>query len=161
MIIEGAMPKKSKIPSEQDLKNKALQEEVGRRVREAREKAGLSQRDVAEKSRITQGYIYMLEGGGQNPTIVTLHLLAQVIGVDMRDLLPEDPKGMPSMATLERVARAADRAADFYRDHADQEEEIRQGLEHLAAIRQQMQSLIDMVQNEAGQGAEAAPAEEE
>jgi HTH-type transcriptional regulator / antitoxin HipB len=50
-------------------------------VRELREARGLSQRQLAERMGTTQSVVGRLEAGGSRPTIVTLHRVAQALGL--------------------------------------------------------------------------------
>ena len=50
-----------------------LAAEVGERVRAAREQAGLSQRELAERMGTSQAAIARLEAGGVGATLTTLH----------------------------------------------------------------------------------------
>jgi transcriptional regulator with XRE-family HTH domain len=60
---------------------------VGENVRRIRLKKGWTQEHFAEVSGISQQYISSLESGRRNPTVVTLHELAQALGVSPVDLL--------------------------------------------------------------------------
>ncbi|MEQ1715193.1 MAG: helix-turn-helix transcriptional regulator [Hyphomicrobium sp.] len=60
---------------------------VGENVRRIRLKKGLTQERLVEVSGISQQYISGLESGRRNPTVVTLHELAQALGVSPVDLL--------------------------------------------------------------------------
>ena len=60
---------------------------VGRNVKDARLKAGLSQEQLAERSGFSQQYLSGLERGQRNPTVVTVFELAQALGVQPVDLL--------------------------------------------------------------------------
>ena len=60
---------------------------VGRNVREARVKAGLSQEQLAERSGFSQQYLSGLERGHRNPTVVTLFELAQALATTPVELL--------------------------------------------------------------------------
>ena len=53
---------------------------VGRNVRAIRQARGMTQEQLAEKSGFSQQYISDLERGRRNPTVVTLHDLAQALG---------------------------------------------------------------------------------
>jgi transcriptional regulator with XRE-family HTH domain len=53
---------------------------VGRNVRAIRQATGMTQEQLAEKSGFSQQYISDLERGRRNPTVVTLHDLAQALG---------------------------------------------------------------------------------
>lgn len=61
-------------------------------VRLRREK-GLTQEQVAERSGYSQQYVSGLEQGRRNPTVVTLHELAQALGVGYLDLLAPEAGG--------------------------------------------------------------------
>jgi transcriptional regulator with XRE-family HTH domain len=66
---------------------------VGRNVRRLRLESGLTQEAFAERSGLSQQYISGLEGGSRNPTVVTLHELANALGVAPADLItPESGK---------------------------------------------------------------------
>ena len=57
-------------------------------LREMREAASLTQRDLAKKARVTQGYIAQLEMGlRKNPSLETLKRLAKALGVPVTALL--------------------------------------------------------------------------
>lgn len=65
---------------------------VGRNCARLRLQKGLTQEDVSARSGISQQYLSCLERGKCNPTIVTLHELAQALGVDHMDLVRSDAK---------------------------------------------------------------------
>jgi transcriptional regulator with XRE-family HTH domain len=60
---------------------------VGRNVRRIRLEKGLTQEQFAEVSGFSQQYISGLESGKRNPTVVTLHELAQALGVTPIELI--------------------------------------------------------------------------
>jgi transcriptional regulator with XRE-family HTH domain len=60
---------------------------VGRNVRAAREARRMTQEQLAETAGFSQQYISNLERGLCNPTIVTLHELAQALRSTPVDLL--------------------------------------------------------------------------
>lgn len=70
-----------------------IQQRVGQNVRAARLSAGLSQWELvakvealAEDTGFDQSYISGLEAGRRNPTLQTLWLLAQAIGVSLTQI---------------------------------------------------------------------------
>lgn len=63
---------------------------VGRNARRIREKAGLTQEQLAEISGFSQQYISGLEKGRRNPTIVTLYELASALRVSHVELVLPD-----------------------------------------------------------------------
>lgn len=60
---------------------------VGRNVRDVRIARGMTQERFAEVSGFSQQYISDLERGRRNPTIVSLHELAQALDVTPVQLL--------------------------------------------------------------------------
>ena len=69
-----------------------LRKLVGRNVRRFRREKGWTQEVLAEVAGVSQQSISDLENGKSNPTILTLHELAQGLGVRPMDLLDETPK---------------------------------------------------------------------
>jgi len=65
---------------------------VGKNVRQARLKKGLTQEKFAEKSGFSQQYLSSLENGRRNPSIVTIFELAQALGVSHIDLVKPPSK---------------------------------------------------------------------
>jgi transcriptional regulator with XRE-family HTH domain len=63
---------------------------VGRNLARVRHENGLTQEQVADRSGFSQQYISGLERGRRNPTIVTLYLLAQAVGVSHTELVKPD-----------------------------------------------------------------------
>jgi len=61
----------------------ALAAEVGERVREAREAAGLSQRDLARRMGTSQAAVDRLEAGGVGATLTTLQRVATALGLEV------------------------------------------------------------------------------
>ena len=59
----------------------------GRQVRRLREESGCSQEDLAVKASIHRTYIGGIERGERNPTLVTIHKLAEALGVPPKKLL--------------------------------------------------------------------------
>ena len=64
----------------------------GRRFRQARLDAGLSQVQVAELSGVNQSNISLAEAGRLNATIKTMAALAEVVGRSVSDLLTPIPR---------------------------------------------------------------------
>jgi len=60
-----------------------LAADVGERVREAREAAGLSQRDLAARMGTSQAAIARLEAGGVGATLTTLQRVAAALGLEL------------------------------------------------------------------------------
>lgn len=66
---------------------------LAKKLRDAREAAGLSQAEVAERSGVHTVSISRFESDLRTPSISTLIKLADAIGVEVADLLPKRGKG--------------------------------------------------------------------
>ncbi len=117
------MAKKSNEPDEPVERNELL-EAIGLLFREARHKAKLTQKQVAEATGLTQAYIYLVESGGQNLTVMSLQRLADAVGVRIRDLMPEGPDAPPGAAMLDRLAEGFAAFAEQYRRHTERDAQI-------------------------------------
>lgn len=66
----------------------------GKRLREVREEAGISQEKLAELAGLHRTYVSSVERGKRNISIENIERLALALGVTMRDLMPETvPRG--------------------------------------------------------------------
>lgn len=65
----------------------------GANVRHYRVAAGLSQEAVAVRMDVDRAYVSMIERGGQNATLLSIHEAAQALGVKPADLLADPPHG--------------------------------------------------------------------
>lgn len=62
--------------------------EIGRRVRAARAKAGMTRKQLSAASGASERYLAVIEAGAGNPTISVLSALAAALGVTVAELLP-------------------------------------------------------------------------
>jgi transcriptional regulator with XRE-family HTH domain len=61
---------------------------IGRRIRDARERAGLTQKELAERCGLSRVYVIKLESGEHdNPTIKVLQAIAKALKVPLTDLI--------------------------------------------------------------------------
>jgi len=60
---------------------------LGRNLRQARERAGLTQEAVAERSGVHPTEVSRIESGKRDPRIATVEALAEAVGVSVSDLL--------------------------------------------------------------------------
>jgi len=63
---------------------------VGSNVRSARQKAGLTQEQVALEAKIDLTYMGGIERGRRNPTVLVLARIAEALGIETADLLKRD-----------------------------------------------------------------------
>jgi transcriptional regulator with XRE-family HTH domain len=74
--------------------------------REARQQAGLTQQELAERAGMSQPAIAKLERGATNPTLATLSRCAEAVGCELRMELV--PRAAPD-AVVDRYKRDVDR----------------------------------------------------
>ena len=60
--------------------------QLGRRVREARDRRGLSRRSLAADAQVSERYLAQLEAGEGNASVVLLRRVAFALGIDLTDL---------------------------------------------------------------------------
>lgn len=61
----------------------------GKRLREVREEAGISQEKLAELAKLHRTYVSSVERGKNNISLVNIERLAEALGVPMGDLMPD------------------------------------------------------------------------
>ena len=64
---------------------------VGINVKRLRLGKGLTQEQYAVKSGLAQQYVSDLENGKKNPTLTTLHQIAEGLGVEVVELVQKPP----------------------------------------------------------------------
>ena len=60
---------------------------VGKRLREVRERKGLSQEQLSERAGYYRTYVGHIENGSYSPSVHTIWRLSKVLKVDLGDLL--------------------------------------------------------------------------
>lgn len=68
-------------------RNKQLLGLLAKNIRSLRKGVGLSQEDLAFECDIDRTYISKVERGIANPSLLVLNRLAEVLGVEIKDLL--------------------------------------------------------------------------
>lgn len=84
-----------------------LLDKVGKRVRDARKRAGLSRRQLSEMSSVSQRYIAQLEAGQGNISIGLLMYLAQALDLRMEWLVAEDDPWHSEVGTIHTLLPSA------------------------------------------------------
>ncbi len=80
--------------------------ELGQRVRLGRAKRGISRRQLAGESGISERYLAQVESGEGNPSVMTLRAIAQAIETPMTDLLPRHDGRTGAAARLDELLAA-------------------------------------------------------
>jgi transcriptional regulator with XRE-family HTH domain len=68
--------------------------DVGDQLREARHAAGLTQEELAFRSRLSRNYISLLELGSKSPTIETLDRICASLGITVSTVIAKAEKRM-------------------------------------------------------------------
>lgn len=84
----------------------------GRQVRAHRLAAGISQPELGRRARVTRDYIGQIERGTSNPSLITMVLVADALGSNIVDFLPQPnkPEANPVSLRTERARSAPDAA---------------------------------------------------
>ena len=77
---------------------------VGRNFARLRREKRLTQEEVEARSGFSQQYLSGLEQGKRNPTVVTLHELAQALGVSHVDLVTPEASSRSGPGNKSRKA---------------------------------------------------------
>jgi transcriptional regulator with XRE-family HTH domain len=99
---------------------------VATRLKDARLRLKLTQKQVADQAELQQSYIYEIEAGGTNLTLRTLAKLAEVLKLDIRTLFPASDGLAPSAGTDEALHIFIEKILVFLRDCQKQDAERHQ-----------------------------------
>ncbi len=104
---DGAGPHPDPVHAQDQARRQAIQVEIGHRLRQVRQRQGLSLRDVAERVGLSIQQVGKYETGLSSPYISILHAMARALGTTVPDLLegiaPSDAEPAPWATALLRV----------------------------------------------------------
>ncbi|MFF2653576.1 helix-turn-helix domain-containing protein [Streptomyces sp. NPDC058045] len=80
-----------------ELEADALAASIGRAIRQARQDAGLTLRDVAKRAGMSQPFLSQLENGRSMPSLMTLHKVAAALGATAHGLLAQGERPLISI----------------------------------------------------------------
>lgn len=81
--------------------------DIGQRIKKARKKAGLTQRELAEGANVATVSIQQYERGARQPRIEQLQAISAALGVQVVDLLgPYDGPPLPGLADGDKLEEA-------------------------------------------------------
>ena len=66
-----------------------INEQIGKKIKALRNKNGLTQQELADRTELTKGYISQLERGQVAPSIITLMDLIECLGTTASDFFKE------------------------------------------------------------------------
>src|ERR1043165_5142766 len=79
---------------------------LGRLVRRARAKRGMTRRQLAEQSGASERYLAQIESGQGNPSVIMLKSIAEALEVPIIELLPRSNGGSGALnRIIERLLR--------------------------------------------------------
>ena len=113
----------------------------GRKVREARERAGLTRAQLGDATGLAPSYLFEIENEGANVTLKTLAKLAESLKLGPRDLLPESEQDALTGSAVAELIAALDRAADVLSQRQSQEAELISRLDRLTQFRTALERL--------------------
>jgi transcriptional regulator with XRE-family HTH domain len=113
----------------------------GRKVREARERAGLTRAQLGDATGLAASYLFEIENEGANVTLKTLAKLAESLNLGPRDLLPESEQDALTGSAVAELIAALDRAADVLSQRQSQEAELISRLDRLTHFRTTLERL--------------------
>ena len=112
-----------------------------RKVREARERTGLTLAQLADLTGLAPSYLHEIENEGANVTLKTLAKLAESLKLGPRDLLPESEQDALTGSAVAELIAALDRAADILSQRQSQESELISRLDRLTQLRAALERL--------------------
>ena len=83
---------------------------IGRLLRLARAKRGMTRRQLAQASGVSERYLAQIEGGAGNPSVIMLASIAQALDVPIIELLPRSNGRTAAMAQILDVLARTPRA---------------------------------------------------
>src|SRR5260370_36151084 len=113
----------------------------GRKVREARDRAGLTRAQLGDLTGLVPSYIFEIENEGANVTLRTLAKLAESLRLGPRDLLPESEHDALSSSAVAELIAALDRAAAILSQRKPQEAELISRLDRFHNLRASLERL--------------------
>jgi XRE family transcriptional regulator, aerobic/anaerobic benzoate catabolism transcriptional regulator len=82
--------------------------EVGRLVRRGRARRGITRRQLAGESGISERYLAQIEGGQGNPSVIVLKTIAQAMDLHITELLPITGKRHEAAARINELLKRLD-----------------------------------------------------
>jgi XRE family aerobic/anaerobic benzoate catabolism transcriptional regulator len=88
--------------------NAQFSTDVGRLVRRARARRGITRRQLAAESGISERYLAQIEGGQGNPSVIVLKTIAQAMDMHITELLPATGKRHEATARINELLKRLD-----------------------------------------------------
>jgi transcriptional regulator with XRE-family HTH domain len=114
---------------------------VAVRLKDARQRRKMTQKQVAELAGLQQSYVYEIETGKTNITLRTLAKLAEVVEMDIRALLPETGPGLASPGDGTILSAVLGKTLSVLQEWEKQDSERR------AALLEELKSVVGLGQH--------------
>jgi XRE family aerobic/anaerobic benzoate catabolism transcriptional regulator len=88
--------------------NAQFSTDVGRLVRRARARRGITRRQLAAESGISERYLAQIEGGQGNPSVIVLKTIALAMDMHITELLPATGKRHEATARINELLKRLD-----------------------------------------------------
>jgi transcriptional regulator with XRE-family HTH domain len=138
---DGLMARRQKARETPKSTDDELLKAFGRKVREARDRAGLTRAQLGDATGLAPSYLFEIENEGANVTLKTLAKLAESLNLGPRDLLPESEQDALTGSAVAELIAALDRAADALSQRQSQEAELISRLDRLTRLRTALERL--------------------
>jgi len=123
--VEGMAKQPESPDSDDDKEFSAIQIAFGKRVRDARKRAGLTQGQLALGVGLAQSYVHAIETQGSNISLKALAKLATALRVSMRDLIPDNEFDEVSPTSIAQLIHSLDTASAVLRSIGLQHSELK------------------------------------
>lgn len=108
------MKKKKDIIDDRVLAEDEVRKAIGKKIREMRDKLGLTALQIATKLDVSREAITQIENGRNNISAVALWQLATLFHCDIQDFFPVIPDGFAlTRVDLQKVAQESPKAAEW------------------------------------------------
>jgi transcriptional regulator with XRE-family HTH domain len=139
---KARMAKKKGVDGEDDdsLGNDPFLVEIGRRIKQLRTDAGITQRDLGEAAGgLSPSYIYTVERGRQNMTLTVFRRIAEALGAPIEDLLSDgEPDGRLTDRSLTRFVYQLDKLGQILDLRREQDDAIFKELKCMSGVKERI-----------------------
>lgn len=82
--------------------------DIGARIKELREQKEISTNKLSNMAGLSQSYVRKLEKGANKPTVESLDLLCQALGITLEDFMTYKEKSLLELQAIKIISRMSD-----------------------------------------------------
>ena len=82
--------------------------DIGERIKELRMEQGLSTNKLSNMAGLSQSYVRKLERGENKPTVESLELLCQALGITLEDFVTYKEKSLLQLQAIKIISKLSD-----------------------------------------------------